>query len=359
MTRRPGDGFAFLAEIVLGGAVLEENRLVLAPRSDPTGDTIGAFDDAFSSSFANCLVHAVKPMSDTSSHRPFTLVLASGGARGYAHAGVLRALEAEGFRPDAVVGVSMGAVIGATYALRTDWYDAILGVDTSPFPDRLPTNEDWEGSSWQWMRAAGTYVRLTYESTFGWGVGNRSYSQTTKTLRTLTRERNLEEGRVPVAVCATDLQAGTREVFRSGPAAEAAYASAAIPGIFPPGRREGRLLIDGAYADVAPVDVARDFDPSLVVVVDPTQPLAPKNVRNGFQAMMRAVEICQMRHADLRFKDADLVLRPPFRRTIDTLEFDARRECVAAGLRAVRQRRGDVNRLLQPRSDVAFSSTES
>jgi NTE family protein len=298
-------------------------------------------------------------MSDPSSDRPFTLMLASGGARGYAHAGVLRALEAEGFRPDAVVGVSMGAVIGATYALRTDWYDAILGVDTSPFPDRLPTHEDWEGSSWQWMRAAGTYVRLTYESTFGWGVGNRSYSQTTQTLRTLTRERNLEEGRIPVAVCATDLQTGSREVFQSGAAAEAAYASAAIPGIFPPGRQGDRLLVDGAYSDIAPVDVARDFEPPLVIAVDPTQPLAPKEVKNGFQAMLRAVEICQMRHADLRFDDADLVLKPPFRRTIDTLDFDARRECVAAGLRAVRERRDDLYRLLQSDSEVAHSSPDS
>lgn len=52
------------------------------------------------------------------SPRSFSLVLASGGARGYAHAGILRALEAEGLRPEAIVGVSIGAVIGTTYALR-------------------------------------------------------------------------------------------------------------------------------------------------------------------------------------------------------------------------------------------------
>ena len=300
-----------------------------------------------------------KPMTDIPSHRSFTLVLASGGARGYAHAGVLRALEAEGLRPSAIVGVSMGAVIGATYALRRDWYEAVLGVDTSPFPSRLPTTEEWEGSSWQRFSAIGAYARIAYESTFGWGVGKRSFRHTTSTLRTLTKDRDLDEGRIPVAVCATNIQTGSREILRSGPAAEAAYASAAIPGIFPPGRRGDQQLVDGAYADIAPVDVARTFDTSLVLVVDPTQPLAPTQVENGFQAMLRAVEICQMRHADLRFDDADLVLRPPFRRTIDTLEFDARRECVAAGMRAVRQRRDALHELVQPSSGAPTSSSES
>lgn len=290
-------------------------------------------------------------MSEALSHRSFTLVLASGGARGYAHAGVLRALEAEELRPSAIVGVSMGAVIGATYALRRDWYETILDVDTSPFPKRLPTPEEWKGSSWEWMYAVGTYARIAYQSTLGWGVGKKAFSYTTHTLRKLTRGRDLEEGRVPIAVCATDLRTGSREILRSGPAAEAAYASAAIPGIFPPARVGDRLLVDGAYADIAPVDVARTFDTSLVLVVDPTQPLAPRQVENGFQAMLRAVEICQMRHADLRFDDADLVLRPPFRRTIDTLEFDARRECVAAGMRAVRQRRRALRDVLHPNSE--------
>ena len=86
-----------------------------------------------------------KPMTDSPSHRSFALVLASGGARGYAHAGVLRALEAEGLRPSAIVGVSMGAVIGTTYALRPDWYETVLGVDTSPFPSRLPTPKSGRG----------------------------------------------------------------------------------------------------------------------------------------------------------------------------------------------------------------------
>lgn len=304
----------------------------------------------------------MRPVTETKQppHRSFTLVLSGGGARGYAHVGVLRALEAEGFRPDAIVGVSMGAVVGATYTLRRDWYAALLDVDTSLLPPSLlPVREAGVPSWWQRVRTAATYLRLAFNFTVGWGVGKKALSHGRRTLEKLLHGRHLEQGRIPVAVCATDLHTGERVALRSGPASEAVYASAALAGVFPPRRHGNRLLADGAYADIAPVDVAREFDPPVVVVVDPAQPLAPDRVQNGLQAMLRAVEICQMRHADLRFDEADLVLRPPFRRTIDTLDFDARRECVAAGLRAVRQHRDALHHLLQPRSDVVFSSPES
>ena len=62
------------------------------------------------------------------------LVLSGGGARGFAHVGVLRALNHLGIYPDLIVGVSMGAAVGATYALNDDWYDALIDMDISGFP---------------------------------------------------------------------------------------------------------------------------------------------------------------------------------------------------------------------------------
>ena len=72
-------------------------------------------------------------MNSSTPPAPFALVLSGGGARGFAHVGVLRALEARGLRPAAVVGVSMGAVVATTYALRDDWYSALLAMDTRAF----------------------------------------------------------------------------------------------------------------------------------------------------------------------------------------------------------------------------------
>jgi NTE family protein len=184
------------------------------------------------------------------------------------------------------------------------------------------------------------------EMFFGWGIGTSALFAGTRLLRQLTLGRNLEEARIPVAVCATDLRAGTRVVFRSGRASAAAYASSALAGVLPPLRLGQQLLCDGVYADIAPIDVARSFGYPAVVAVDAGQALFSE-VRNGYQALTRAVEICQMTHAHLRFERADLILRPIFSRKIDTLDFSARRECVAAGMRAVRRRRRELEGLLE------------
>lgn len=276
----------------------------------------------------------------------FTLVLAGGGARGFAHAGVLRALEFEGYRPGAIVGVSMGAVVGVTYALREDWYDALLKMDTRAFPGPLLVRAI-QGASYSarlstWLRKA----RVVHDLMFGWGPGTGAVGAGRRLLNDLTGKRALEESRIPVAVSTTDLLSGRRHVLRTGRATDALYASAALAGVLPPLRRDGLLLADGAYADIAPIDVAREFGSGVVIVVDPGQELAPTDIRNGYQALSRAVEICHLRHADARFAGADLVLRPVFRRTVDTLDFAARRLCVAAGIREVMRNRDVLTQLL-------------
>jgi NTE family protein len=279
---------------------------------------------------------------------PFALVLSGGGARGFVHVGVLRALEARGLRPAAVVGVSMGAVVATTYALRDDWYSALLAMDTGAFPRPFRTVG---GGRFRLRARAGRfldYARATRDMFFGWGVGTHALFAGARLLRKLTLGRRLEEGRIPVAVCATDLRAGVRVVFRSGSASAAAYASSALAGVLPPLRRGVQLLADGAYADIAPIDVARSFGYPIVVAVDAGQSRASNEIRNGFQALTRAVEICQMTHARLHFQEADLVLSPTFARPIDTLDFSARRECVAAGVKAVRGNSAALRQLLGP-----------
>ena len=128
------------------------------------------------------------------------------------------------------------------------------------------------------------------------------------------------------------------------------YASCALAGILPPLVTDSYVLADGVYADVAPVDVARGMGLPLVIAVDPGQPTHATEIRNGVQAVMRAMEICHRQHADLRVNEADLVLRPAFPKYIDTLDFGARRVAVVAGARAVRSRLADIRGLVAGRS---------
>lgn len=276
-------------------------------------------------------------------HKSFALVFSGGGARGLSHAGVLKALVARGYVPSAIVGVSMGAVVGATYALNDDWYDELVGMDTSGFPAtpdfRLP-------GLVARMRGLRTALLAARDMYFGWGAGARTETWGRNVLSDLTQGKNLEDGRVPVFVCATDMLSGERVVYGKGRAADYVYASAALAGILPPLTDDPHVLMDGAYADIAPIDIARASGAEVVIAVDPSQRETTTGPQNGVQAMLRSVEVCQNQHARLRFAQADLVIRPEFSQTIGTLEFKFKRHCIAAGTVAIRSAYTEIAALL-------------
>jgi len=110
--------------------------------------------------------------------------------------------------------------------------------------------------------------------------------------------------------------------------------------------RGNRLLVDGCYVDNAPVDIARKFGPELVIVVDVGQDNEASQIRNGFQAMVRAVEICNRQHSQARFNEADMIIRPEFPYPIETLDFSQKRLSVAMGARAVRKQINEIEKLL-------------
>lgn len=281
-------------------------------------------------------------------HRPFSIVLGGGGARGFAHVGVLRGLERAGFRPARIVGVSMGALVGVTYATRPDWYDAVMSMQIDDFPG--PADPGVEGTGarrlWRSTLNTATTLRRALSMFTDWGPGARARAVGLAELRKLVGHQPLSRRRIPVVVTATDLVRGERVRLEDLPADDAVYASAALAGILPPLPLGDQLLADGAYSDLAPVDLARDPGIEVVVAVDAGMMDRAPDIRNGYGALMRAMEICHRQHARLRFAEADLVLHPRFRRSVDTLDFHARRECVAAGLRAVRYQGDEIRALL-------------
>lgn len=276
-------------------------------------------------------------------HRPFALVLGGGGARGFAHLGVLRGLEHLGYRPGAIVGVSMGAIVGAAYALRADWYAAVRGITWTDFAAAQAVRSTGAlgrfGSAFRAIRTAAMMV-------WDWGPGAGMHEAGRAELGSLLGQRRLEQARIPVAVSATDLRSAQRVVLRTGSAEDAVYASAALAGFLPPLAFGDWLLADGAYSDLAPIDVARAFGLSAVIAVDAGKLDRADSIHNGYQALIRAMEICHRHHAHLRFTAADLTLQPRFDRYVDTLEFSAFRECVAAGIRVVRTDRRAIGELL-------------
>jgi NTE family protein len=285
-------------------------------------------------------------------HRPFALVLAGGGARGLGHAGVLRALEHEGLFPAAIVGVSMGAIVGATYVLNPDWYRALVAADVASIPGVGRETGEERATRLRAILASGRALRHLL---LRWGALTPARPAIEALIETLTLGKHLEDARIPFAAVATDLASGRRAVLTSGPAVAAAYASSALAGILPPVAHDGALLADGCYADAAPIDVARALGGGAVIAVNPSAGVPPPTPRNGLQAVLRAMDISVQHHALTRFGQADLEIRIRLPYPVATIDFTHQRTCIAAGVRAVRAQRAELAALLA--SPVPVSAT--
>ena len=171
------------------------------------------------------------------------LVLGSGAARGWAHIGVIRALESAGVRPDIVCGTSVGALVGAAYAAGN-----------------LARFEDWALR----MRARDVISFFDVRLSGGLLNGTRLMSF----IATLMDDLPIEELAMRFGAVATTLHTGSEVWLRSGSAYEAVRASLAMPGLFPPVQREETMLVDGALVNPVPVSLARAMGADIVIAVD-------------------------------------------------------------------------------------------
>ena len=171
------------------------------------------------------------------------IALGSGSARGWAHIGVLRALEKAGIAPDIVCGTSIGALVGAVYA-----------------DDDVAALEEWV-TGLTWRKVLGFF-----DISFGGGI--LKGAKLTGFLRDNFMEKEIAGLARPFAAVATDLHSGREVWLREGSVVEAVRASIALPGLFSPWERDGRQLIDGALVNPVPVSLCRAMGADFVIAVD-------------------------------------------------------------------------------------------
>lgn len=203
------------------------------------------------------------------------VVFGSGGARGWAHIGVLKAFREIGFRPDIVAGTSIGSVAAAVQA--TDTLDAFI---------KFSENFDW-------FKAAQLFVEFGIHR--GGLVEGRKVA---KFLESMFPIENIEDLPIPFAAVATDLFTSEEIVFRDGPLIPALRASISIPGVFTPVQLDGRHLVDGGLVNPLPLDLVREMGATHVVAVNMNGPLpwlaaeeeerqAPGNFSDAFRKFFK------------------------------------------------------------------------
>lgn len=242
------------------------------------------------------------------------LVLGGGGARGFAHVGVIRVLEDAGVPVELVVGTSVGSLVGALYAGDRNSYAL------EALARRLERRDFFD---------FGLAPAL-----FGTGLASG------RRLEAFVREHQgverIEQLRIPFAAIATDLATGEEVVLRSGDLARAVRASCAIPGVFEPVEWEGRLLIDGGVVRNLPVKVARAMGADVVIAVDVTAITGEARPTNFVEVILRAVNIVVHAEVEAARAEADVLLAPEVG-GVGFIDFDEKDRAIAAGITAARE----------------------
>jgi NTE family protein len=256
------------------------------------------------------------------------LALGGGFSRGFAHLGVLEVLEQERIPVAAIVGTSIGALLGAAYA------------------DGIPVRELCE---------LGRRVRVRDFLRFRpSGKGGPRKDCLGQFIEEWFRAKAVEELPLPTAIVTTDLDAGAPYVFATGPLEVALRATCAFPGLVKPVSHEGRLLADGCIVAPVPTAIAARINGGCVFGVsvgsNSASSFASENVVKVFDPFFRASDRSELEPSWARH--ADIMLEPLVHH-IDWNDFSRVDEAFAAGAEAARQALPALRELLNRRARLA------
>ena len=235
------------------------------------------------------------------------LVLGGGAARGFAHIGVIKALEAQGIHPDIVVGTSAGAVVGALYAAG------------------------YSGFSLQKIA-----LRMDESSVGDWTLSERGFIKGESLQNFVNREvhgRPLEKLGKSFAAVATDLQSGEMVAFRTGNTGMAVRASSSVPGIFQPVRIYGRDYVDGGLVSPVPVRTAKAMGANVVIAVDISSGPKYAKIGDAMDILLQTFTIMEQSITRFEVVDADVVIRPAIG-NMDSTDFEDRQLALMEGEKA-------------------------
>lgn len=250
-----------------------------------------------------------------------SLNLGGGAARGLAHVGVIRALHEAGFPFDSIAGVSMGAVIGAVYAVEPDvdfLEERITGmVKSEAFRESLL-------GSWhdKFNRGPRSFLHRLENITTRTGVAGRFFlspgllavSDIEEIMFSVLPDIRMETTKIPFSTVAVSLDRGDVRVFQGKDSLrEGVVASAAMPILFPPRMIDGELYTDGGVLDLMAIEATMKTKPGFILAVDVSMPgglATGRGIDSALEVMLRTEEISSHHRNLIQLKMADFVIAP-------------------------------------------------
>ncbi len=298
---------------------------------------------------ALALTAPVVASRDLPSHPRIGLVLSGGGARGAAHIGVLKVLEELRIPIHAVVGTSMGSLVGGGYAAgltAEELERRVTQVNWDVLFNDDPPRETWPA------RRKGTSMNPTWNFTIGVRDGQLRlpkgaisgqkvqlfFNDLIKGAETAT---NFDELPIPFRAVATDLENGEMAVFDQGPLSVAMRASMSVPGLFAPMEWEDRIYVDGGLVRNLPIDVARQMGVDVIIAVNLGSGYLPRDQLGTILGVTgQMIAILTEQNVQVSLKQIDPrrdVLIVPDLGNITSSDFARAPEAIATGVAAARK----------------------
>lgn len=249
------------------------------------------------------------PLKHYTEVRPpkIALVLGGGGARGFAHIGVLRILEREKIPINLIVGTSVGSLIGALYAAEPNTFEL-----------------EWKA----FQLEEDDFFDI---SLFSAPTGPVKGEAIRDFVRKNVKKSRIEDFPIPYIAIAADLNTGERVDFKRGLVVDAVRASVSIPGVFTPAKVGNRTLIDGGVVANLAVNVARENGADVVIASNITEGVVDYKVSNVISIILQSINIMMGQMAAYETQNADVVITPRIG-DVGTMDFSQKKRCMAAGI---------------------------
>ncbi len=265
------------------------------------------------------VIPAVAQMSSAEMERPkVAVVLSGGGAKGFAHIGVLKILEQEGIPIDIIVGTSMGNLIGGIYSLGY----------TADEIENLVESQDWEqvlsdNVARKNLPFNAQIVKQRYQLSFsvsdiksiglpqGFIKGQNILNIFCGLAGNVPADADFSKFPISFACVAADLKTGKEVVINNGFFPTAMFASMAIPGVFQPAKRGDHILVDGGAVNNFPTDVAKKMGADIIIGVDirRSQP-ASKELEKMDGIISRMVDFLGQAKDSVNNSLCDIIIKP-------------------------------------------------
>lgn len=265
------------------------------------------------------------------------LVLSGGGAKGYAHLGVLKTLEKENIKIDYITGTSIGALVGTLYSIgySIDEIEKVLNnLNMESFLDSGSNLMGLDLDKKETLKKYSFYINFDNELNYSLPQGLRDTEELYLVIKSLLKNyqnvKNFNNFPIPLRIIATNLDNGETKSFSEGDVAKILTASMAIPTIFSPVEVNGELYVDGFVSRNLPVEEAYDMGADLVIASDVGTSVEKKDNYNILSVLNQMIAI-QSSYITKSSKEKATVLISPDIKNISATDTTKRKDLISLG----------------------------